>query len=163
LNILSNGDILSSLSYVLATSPEPSHAWLVFKLIQWEGLKSSASIDTTLLYLSPFTFPPPLSTTHISKAILEYWNTLDLEEILEWEELARDIRCAYARLVAQFANGTLFDGNIWEAQRHYLARSLFFKWTGYQAVQTASVVNNTALMDAPVSLVETVSSPSQFY
>jgi hypothetical protein len=95
----------------------------------------------------------------MSKPILEYWNALNSEEVLEWEELARDIRSAYAQLVARFGNGTLFDGSAWEDQRYYHARSLFFKWTGYRAVQSISVAADTTSSYVPVSLAQTVSNP----
>jgi hypothetical protein len=95
----------------------------------------------------------------MSKPILEYWNALNPEEIFEWEELARDIRSAYAQLAARFGNGAVFDGRDWEDQRHYHARSLFFKWTGYQTMQTVSVVNDTISMYVPTSLAQTVSGP----
>jgi hypothetical protein len=99
----------------------------------------------------------------LSKRILEFRKALTPEEILEWEELARDIRSAYAQLISQFGNGILFDGNVWEDQRHYHARNLFFKWTGYQAVQSASVAGDTTSVYVPVSMAQLVSSPLSHY
>jgi hypothetical protein len=98
-----------------------------------------------------------------SKTILEYWKALYPEEVLEWEELARDIRTVYAQLAARFGDGAVFDGKDWEDQRYYHTRSLFLKWTGYQAMQNVSAENNIALMYAPTSLAQTVSDPLQFY
>jgi hypothetical protein len=117
----------------------------------------------TLLDPSPFTFPPSPPSITLSKKILEFWKALNPEEILEWEELARDIRSAYAQLVSQFGSGILFDGNAWEDQRHYHARNLFFKWTGYQAVQSVSIAGDTTSVYVPVSMAQTVSSPLSHY
>ncbi|PVF93030.1 hypothetical protein CPB86DRAFT_790561 [Serendipita vermifera] len=79
----------------------------------------------------------------IAKTIIDTWNALGPAEIYEWEELVRDIRNVYAQLAARFGNGAVFDGNIWEDQRNYHARSLFFKWTGYQTFHDATRTNET--------------------
>jgi hypothetical protein len=84
---------------------------------------------------------------------------LDQGEILEWEELARDIRSAYAQLVARFGKGTQFDGITWEEQRYYVARCLFLKWMGHQAMQNTSARNDSASTYLPASLAQTVSGP----
>jgi hypothetical protein len=76
----------------------------------------------------------------ISKTILEFWRALDPAEIYEWEELARDIRNGYVQLGYRFGIGTIFDGYSWEEHRNYYARSLFFKWMGYQ---TCYATNDT--------------------
>ncbi|PVF91152.1 hypothetical protein CPB86DRAFT_792249, partial [Serendipita vermifera] len=145
-NILTNSDTLSPLSYVLATSPEPSHGWVVFKLVQWEALRASSPEDTSFIVDPfPFTFPPSAFTTDSSKSILEFWNALDPGEIFEWEELARDIRIAYAQLASRFGNGIEFDGSAWEYWRQYHARNIFLKWMGYQAIQALPAVTDTTL------------------
>ncbi|PVF91988.1 hypothetical protein CPB86DRAFT_802397 [Serendipita vermifera] len=159
--ILSNNDALSSLTYAFATNPESSHPWLVFKLVQWESLR--ASTDVSLLPtvdLSPFAFPPDPSTLDISKTIIDLWNTLDPTAILEWEELTRDIKNAYAQLVSRFGNGAVFYGDHWEDQRRYHARSLFFKWMGYQyqSMYGTTLVDDPANMYVPASLTQTDTS-----
>ncbi|PVF90952.1 hypothetical protein CPB86DRAFT_830802, partial [Serendipita vermifera] len=159
--ILSNSDALSSLTYAFATTPESSHPWLVFKLVQWESLR--ASTDESLpptVDLSPFAFPPDAYTLHISKTIIDLWNTLDSTAILEWEELTRDIKNAYAQLISRFGNGIVFYGDNWEDQRYYHARSLFFEWMGYQyqSMYGTTPVDDPTAMYVPVALTQTDTS-----
>ncbi|PVF90831.1 hypothetical protein CPB86DRAFT_792413 [Serendipita vermifera] len=142
-NTLSNGETLSTLAYAFATTPQSSHSWLVFKLVQWEVLRRSAEVNIpALVDLSPFSFPPNPLTMGISKALIDLWTSLDKAALFEWDELTRDIQSAYAQLVSRFGNGVVFDGSAWEDQRYYHARSLFFKWTGYQSVQSVTPSNN---------------------
>ncbi|PVF92346.1 hypothetical protein CPB86DRAFT_791235, partial [Serendipita vermifera] len=141
-NTLSNGETLSTLAYAFATTPQSSHSWLVFKLVQWEALRSSAEVDIpALVDLSPFSFPPNPPTMDKSKAIIDLWTSLDSAALFEWDELTRDIQSAYAQLVSRFGNG-VFHGNAWEDQRYYHARSLFLKWTGYQSMQSVTSSND---------------------
>ncbi|PVF93015.1 hypothetical protein CPB86DRAFT_829604 [Serendipita vermifera] len=156
--ILSNSDALSSLTYAFTTTPESSHPWLVFKLVQWEPLRASTDVGfPPTVDLSPYAFPPDPSTLDISKTIIDIWNTLDPTSIFEWEELTRDIKNAYAQLVSRFGNGVVFYGDHWEDQRYYHARSLFFKWMGYQyqSIQGITPVDDSATMYAPVALNQT--------
>ncbi|PVF92343.1 hypothetical protein CPB86DRAFT_802097 [Serendipita vermifera] len=156
--ILSNNDALSSLTYAFATTPESSHPWLVFKLVQWESLRASADVGLPpTVDLSPFAFPPDPSTLEISKTILDLWNTLEPTAIFEWEELTRDIKNAYAQLVSRFGNGVVFYGDHWEDQRYYHARSLFFKWMGhqYQSMYGTTPADGHANMYAPIALTQT--------
>ncbi|CAG8738650.1 12329_t:CDS:2, partial [Acaulospora colombiana] len=153
--ILSNSDALSSLTYAFATTPEYYHSWLVFKFVQWEALRASAEVDIPAMAdLSPLAFPPTPSTMDISKAIIDLWKSLDPAAILEWEELTRDIRSAYAQLVSRFGNGVVFDGDAWEDQRYYHARSLFYKWMGYQSMHS-TIQNDPTAIYAPTSLAPT--------
>lgn len=123
---LSNNDALSSLTYAFATTPESSHSWLVFKLVQWEALRANAEVNVpALVDLSPLAFPPDPYIQYISKTIIGLWKALDPAAIFEWEELTRDVHSAYAQLFSRFGNGVEFDGNAWESQRYYHARSLF--------------------------------------
>ncbi|PVF90951.1 hypothetical protein CPB86DRAFT_803179 [Serendipita vermifera] len=85
----------------------------------------------------------------ISKTIIDLWNTLDPTVIFEWEELVRDIKNAYAQLVSRFGNGVVFYGDNWEDQRCYHARSLFFKWMGYQYQS----MYGTAPVDDPTTIL----------
>ncbi|PVF93018.1 hypothetical protein CPB86DRAFT_819143 [Serendipita vermifera] len=126
-------------------------------MVQWEALRASADADVPALAdLSPFSFPPDPSTMDISKSIIDLWKSLDPTAIFEWTELTCDIKSAYAQLVSRFGNGAVFDGNTWEDQRHYHARSLFYKWMGYhyQSMQSAPVTDPTN-MYVPVSLTQT--------
>ncbi|PVF91120.1 hypothetical protein CPB86DRAFT_792268 [Serendipita vermifera] len=102
--------------------------------------------------LSPFSFPPSPSAMDASKAIIDLWKSLDAAAIVEWEELTRDIQNAYAQLVSRFGNGIVFDGNTWEDQRYYHARSLFFKWMGYQSMHSVTLSNDSATEYIPGSL-----------
>ncbi|PVF91987.1 hypothetical protein CPB86DRAFT_791629 [Serendipita vermifera] len=146
------------LAYAFATTPDSSHSWILFRMMQWEVLRASAGLDTpTMVDLSPFSFPPGAANMGISMSIIEIWKNLDPAAIFEWEELTRDIKSAYAQLVYRFGNGIIFDGNAWEDQRYYHARSLFFKWMGYQLMHTATPSNNLATMYIPTSLDPVVS------
>ncbi|PVF91983.1 hypothetical protein CPB86DRAFT_791621 [Serendipita vermifera] len=69
----------------------------------------------------------------ISKTIIECWNSLEPTAVAEWEELTRDIQNAYAQLVSRFGNGVAFDGDTWEDQRYYHARSLFPRTCMYRS------------------------------
>jgi hypothetical protein len=157
-NTITNNDVLSPLSYALATTPESSHAWTVFKLVQEEAMRFITGEDSSAIPTpSSFTFPPSPFTAEISKRILELWNALGPNEMFEWEELVRDIRNIYARLITLFGNGITFDGKDWEEQRHYHARSLYFKWTGYQAIHGIPMTNHGATIYAPANLTQMVS------
>ncbi|PVF91986.1 hypothetical protein CPB86DRAFT_791627 [Serendipita vermifera] len=109
--------------------------------------------------LSPLSFPSNPSAIDISKSIADLWKSLDPTALFEWEELTRDIKSAYAQLVARFGNGAVFDGNAWEDQRGYHARSLFFKWMGYQcqSIHSTTLANDPATAHALVTSTHTVS------
>ncbi|PVF91816.1 hypothetical protein CPB86DRAFT_802533 [Serendipita vermifera] len=113
-NTLSNDDMLSPLCYILSTTPESIHPWIVFKFVQEDALRAGHSEG-------------------VAPIIVNTWRTLETSDIAEWEELARDIRNIYGRIVTLFGNGSTFDGKSWEEQRSYHARTLYFKWMGYQA------------------------------
>ncbi|PVF98993.1 hypothetical protein CPB86DRAFT_326921 [Serendipita vermifera] len=133
-NTLSDSDALSILCYTFVTTPEPSHAWVAFKHFHEDALKASAGVEiSTITNLSLFAFPQSPFLADISKTVVGFWNVLDPGEIMDWAELARDIRNAHTQLVASFGNGITFDGKSWEEQRSYHARTLYFKWMGYQA------------------------------
>ncbi|PVF91989.1 hypothetical protein CPB86DRAFT_791630 [Serendipita vermifera] len=108
--------------------------------------------------LSPFSFPPSPSAMDVSKVIIDLWKSLDAAAMFEWEELTRDIQNAYSQLVSRFGNGVVFDGNTWEDQRYYHARSLFFKWMGYQSMHSVTPSNDSATVYAPTSLPLMVST-----
>ncbi|PVF91818.1 hypothetical protein CPB86DRAFT_820180 [Serendipita vermifera] len=130
-NILSDSDALSILCYTLITSPESTHAWVIFKFFHEEALRANAGVDLPpTSQSSPFVFPPSPLLADISKAVVNFWKVF---EIADWAELACDVRNAHTQLVASFGNGVIFDGKDWEEQRHYHASSLYFKWMGYQA------------------------------
>ncbi|PVF91984.1 hypothetical protein CPB86DRAFT_791622 [Serendipita vermifera] len=101
-----------------------------------------------MVELSPFSFPPTPPTMDIAKAIIDLWKSLDATALFEWEELTRDIQSTFAQLVSRFGNGAVFDGSAWENQRDYHARSLFYKWMGYQyqTMQGAIPVDNPTTM-----------------
>jgi hypothetical protein len=100
----------------------------VFKILQEDALKANAGIDISATpHSTLFAFPPSPLFADISKTVLEYWKSLQPAEVIDWEELARDIRIAHAQLLAVFGNGVIFDGNDWEEQRQYHARTLYFK------------------------------------
>ncbi|PVF93019.1 hypothetical protein CPB86DRAFT_877453 [Serendipita vermifera] len=152
---LSNNDALSSLTYAFATTPESSHSWLVFKLVQWEALRANAEVNVpALVDLSPLAFPPDPYIQYISKTIIGLWKALDPAAIFEWEELTRDVHSAYAQLFSRFGNGVEFDGNAWENQRYYHARSLFFKWKGHQSMHSTTPIIDPEFIYAPVSLTQ---------
>ncbi|PVF91822.1 hypothetical protein CPB86DRAFT_791775 [Serendipita vermifera] len=135
-NTLSNSDVLSILCYTLITSPESTHAWVVFKVFHEDALKASAGgrvSSTSTLHSTSFTFPSSSFLADISKNVVEFWKALAPDEIMDWAEFARDVRNAHTQLVASFGNGITFDGKDWEEQRSYHARTLYFKWMGYQA------------------------------
>ncbi|PVF98982.1 hypothetical protein CPB86DRAFT_825352 [Serendipita vermifera] len=132
-NTLSNNDILSPLCYTFSTTPEFIHPWIIFKFVQEDALKAGAGVTPAHHYSEPYSFPPSPFLADISKTIVEFWKTLEPSDIAEWEELARDIRNIYGRIVTLFGNGSTFDGRSWEEQRSYHARTLYFKWMGYQA------------------------------
>lgn len=96
----------------------------------------------------PFVFPPSPTSINIAKRLIDTWNALSPAQISEWEELVRDIRSVYAQLVARFGNNVVFDGNAWENQRYYHARSLFFKWMGYQTFCNTTRTNETTGMSS---------------
>ncbi|PVF91272.1 hypothetical protein CPB86DRAFT_820621 [Serendipita vermifera] len=149
-NTLSDSDALSILCYTLVTTPESTHAWFVFKFFQGDALRASAGVDaSTTPNSSPFTFPPPPFLADISKTVVEYWNLLEPHDIMDWAELAHDVRNAHTQLVASFSNRVTFDGKDWEDQRQYLARTLYYKWTGLQASHVISGTNVGASMYMP--------------
>jgi hypothetical protein len=90
--------------------------------------------------------------------VLEYWKTLQPSEVTDWAELARDIRIAHAQLLAAFGNGAVFDGNDWEEQRYYHARTLYFKWMGLQAVHGVNGTNDDTLVYVPAYMTQMVST-----
>ncbi|PVF91985.1 hypothetical protein CPB86DRAFT_791625 [Serendipita vermifera] len=94
---------------------------------------------------------------NISKTIIDLWKSLDPTAIVEWEELARDIQSACVQLASRFGNGVVFDGNAWENQRLYHARSLFFKWKGYQSMHSAAPIIDPTAVYEPAYLNQTVS------
>ncbi|PVF98992.1 hypothetical protein CPB86DRAFT_784222 [Serendipita vermifera] len=87
------------------------------------------------LHSTSFTFPSSSFLTDISKNAVEFWKALAPDEIMDWAEFARDIRNAHMQLVVSFGSGITFDGKDWEEQRSYHARTLYFKWMGYQATK----------------------------
>ncbi|PVF98991.1 hypothetical protein CPB86DRAFT_872964 [Serendipita vermifera] len=119
-NTLSDSDALSILCYTLVTSPESTHAWIVFKFFHEDALKASAGanvssiIPTTTFHSTSFTFPSSSFLADISKNVVEFWKALAPDEIMDWAEFARDIRNAHTQLVASFGNGIIFDGKDWE-------------------------------------------------
>ncbi|PVF98986.1 hypothetical protein CPB86DRAFT_814297 [Serendipita vermifera] len=121
-NTLSNNDMRSPLCYTLATTPESTHPWIIFKFVQEDALKASAGVNRCS-YSDPYAFPPSPFLAESSKTIVGVWKNLEPSDIAEWEELARDVRNACST----------FDGRRWEEQRSYHARTLYFKWMGYQA------------------------------
>ncbi|PVF97450.1 hypothetical protein CPB86DRAFT_826510 [Serendipita vermifera] len=144
----SNSEALCSLDYIFSITPKCSHPWLVFRLVQWEALRAGEGIDVLATAdPCPFVFPPSPASMSISKFIIDTWNALGQEEICEWEELVRDIRNVYTQLTARFGNGVVFDENTWEDQRYYHARSLFFKWVGYQTFHDTTRTNETAAFE----------------
>jgi hypothetical protein len=94
-----------------------------------------------------FAFPPSPLFADISKTVVELWKTVQPPEVIEWAELARDIRIAHTYLVAAFGNGVVFDGKDWEEQRQYHARSLYFKWMGLQAIHGTAGANGASVYD----------------
>ncbi|PVF91273.1 hypothetical protein CPB86DRAFT_802944 [Serendipita vermifera] len=142
-NTLSNNDALSILCYTLITTPESTHAWVAFKCFHEDALKASVGVDaSTTPNSSSFTFPLSPFLIDISKTVVEYWKLLEPGEIMDWAELARDIRNAHSQLVASFGSGVIFDGKDWEEQRNYLARTLYYKWMGLQASHGISGAND---------------------
>jgi hypothetical protein len=65
----------------------------------------------------------------------------------EWGELARDIRDAHALLVYLFGNGVIFDGNAWEEQKYYHARTIYLKWIGSQALRGLTEAEDSLIVD----------------
>jgi hypothetical protein len=113
---------------------------------------------STAVYSSSFVFPPSPFLADISKTVVEFWKVLDSSEIMEWGELACDIRLAHAQLIAIFGNGVIFDGKDWEEQRHYHARTLYFKWMGLQAVHGTTGIDHSTSVCVPPSFTQLVST-----
>ncbi|CAG8589578.1 10912_t:CDS:2 [Acaulospora colombiana] len=141
-NTLSNNDTLSPLIYALVTTPFSSHSWIVFKFMQEQELRVAANVNADAVdsaCLNLFNFPPfSQFAVDTSRAVAQFWTSLNEMEVAEWEELARDISEMHTRLVALFGNGVVFDWNAWEAQRQYHARTIYLKWTGSQAIHGVS-------------------------
>jgi hypothetical protein len=155
--ILSNNDTISVLVYILATTPEYSHSWVVFKALQEDMLRPDGG-DGMSQAQTLLAFPPPPFLTDISKTVVEFWKVLEPSEIMEWEELARDIRIAHAQLVATFGNGAVFEGKDWEDHRHYHARTLYWKWVGLQVIHGTTQTNESSLAFVSPYAVQPVST-----
>ncbi|PVF93032.1 hypothetical protein CPB86DRAFT_801577 [Serendipita vermifera] len=151
---LSNDATLSPLIYALLTTPCSSHGWVVFKFMQEQELRVAASPNTSTIdppLLNMFSFPPSTFTADTSRAVAQFWTNLNQVEVAEWEELARDIREIHARLVSLFGSGIVSDGNAWEEQRQYHARTIYLKWTGSQAIYGVSGVNGEPVTGHPTN------------
>lgn len=162
-NTLSNSDALSVLCYTLVTTPDVAHAWAAFKFFQEDALKANAGMDVSTPSNSfSFAFPPSPFLADISKAVVNFWNVLEPDEVVDWAELARDIRNAHTQLVASFGNGINFYGKDWEEQRHYHARSLYFKWMGLQAIHGVTGTNVSASTYMPQYWAQTETDPQSY-
>lgn len=157
-NTLSDSDALSILCYTLIISPESTHGWVVFKFFHEDALRTSVGVDvSTIPHPSSSTFPQAPFLVDISKTVVKFWKVLGPEEITDWAELARDVRNAHTQLMASFGNGTIFDGKDWEEQRHYHARSLYYKWMGLQAIHGVTRTNDATSTQVPPNWPQMVS------
>ncbi|CAG8693379.1 7339_t:CDS:2, partial [Acaulospora colombiana] len=144
-NIMSNNNILSILLYTLDTTPRSMHGWATFKIFQEHTLKRPNNQPEFAV-----TNYSALSSTYTdvdtARTIADSWTALGPAEIAEWEELAHDIRIAYAQLIATFGNRIVFEGFLWEEERLYHVRTIYLKWLGCQTAQARA--NTTNLMTA---------------
>jgi hypothetical protein len=156
---LPNNDTISTLVYALATAPESSRAWIVFKILQEDILRVNSGVDlSTIAFSSTVAFPPPPFLADISRTVVGFWEVLDSSEVIEWAKLARDIRIAHTQLVTAFGNGVLFEGKDWEEHRHYHARTLYWKWMGLQSVHGSTQTNESTSAFVSTYMVQRVST-----